>query len=66
MAKIVVQYGVSGVQVHDAQLAAAIYAHGIREILTLNGSDFTRFAGITNIDPTMLIDRMSRPQAGAY
>ena len=51
MAKIVVQYGVSGVQVHDARLAAAMYAHGIREILTLNGSDFTRFAGITAIDP---------------
>jgi predicted nucleic acid-binding protein len=49
--RIVVQYGVSGVQVHDARLAAAMYAHGIREILTLNGSDFTRFAGITAIDP---------------
>jgi predicted nucleic acid-binding protein len=49
--RIVVQYGVSGVQVHDARLAAAMYAHGINEILTLNGSDFIRFAGITAIDP---------------
>jgi predicted nucleic acid-binding protein len=49
--RIVVQYGVSGVQVHDARLAAAMYAHGINEILTLNGSDFTRFAGIAAIDP---------------
>lgn len=49
--RIVVQYEVSGVQVHDARLAAAMYAHGINEILTLNGSDFTRFAGIAIIDP---------------
>ena len=49
--RIVVQYGVSGVQVHDARLAAAMYAHGINEILTLNGSDFARFAGIAAIDP---------------
>jgi predicted nucleic acid-binding protein len=49
--RIVVQYGVSGVQVHDARLAAAMYAHGVSEILTLNGSDFIRFAGIAAIDP---------------
>jgi predicted nucleic acid-binding protein len=49
--RIVVQYGVSGVQVHDARLAAAMYAHGISEILTLNGSDFIRIAGIAAIDP---------------
>ena len=49
--RIVVQYGVSGIQVHDARLAAAMYAHGINEILTLNGSDFIRFAGIAAINP---------------
>ena len=49
--RIVVQYSVSGVQVHDARLAAAMYAHGISEILTLNGVDFGRFAGIHAIDP---------------
>ena len=49
--RIVVQYRVSGVQVHDARLAAAMYAHGINEILTLNGPDFTRFADIAVIDP---------------
>ena len=49
--RIVVQYSVSGVQVHDARLAAAMYAHGISEILTLNGVDFARFAGIHVIAP---------------
>jgi predicted nucleic acid-binding protein len=49
--RIVVQYGVSGVQVHDARLAASMHAHGISEILTLNGTDFARFTGIHAIDP---------------
>jgi predicted nucleic acid-binding protein len=49
--RIVVQYGVSGVQVHDARLAAAMYAHGLSYILTLNGSDFSRFQGLTAIHP---------------
>jgi predicted nucleic acid-binding protein len=45
------QYGVSGVQVRDAQLAAAMYTHGISRILTFNGSDFSRFSEITAIHP---------------
>ncbi len=48
---MVVQYSVSGVQVHDARLAAAMYAHGISEVLTLNDADSGRFAGIHAIDP---------------
>jgi predicted nucleic acid-binding protein len=49
--RIVVQYGVSGVQVHDARLVAAMYTHGISHILTLNGSDFSRFSGLTAVHP---------------
>src|SRR6202453_5237866 len=49
--RILVQSGVSGVQVHDARLAAAMYDHGINQILALNGPDFTRFADIATIDP---------------
>jgi predicted nucleic acid-binding protein len=52
--RIVVQYGVSGVQVHDARLAAAMYVHGVSYILTLNVSDFTRFSGVTALHPTAL------------
>src|SRR5271156_2303944 len=44
--RIVVQFGVSGVQVHDARLAAAMYTHGISHILTFNASDFSRFGGL--------------------
>jgi predicted nucleic acid-binding protein len=49
--RIVVQHRVSGVQVYDARLAAAMYVHGITCILTFNGSDFGRFEGLTAIHP---------------
>jgi hypothetical protein len=45
-----VQFAVSGVQVHDARLAASMYTHGIMHILTFNESDFIRFVG--NYHPT--------------
>ena len=49
--KIIVQYGVAGVQVHDARLAAAMYVHGVTHILTLNVADFNRFSGLTALHP---------------
>jgi predicted nucleic acid-binding protein len=49
--RIVVQYGVSGVQVHDARLAASMYVNGVNHILTLNVSDFSRFENLTAVHP---------------
>lgn len=49
--RIVTQFGISGVQVHDARLAAAMYVHRIGHILTLNVSDFARFPGLTALHP---------------
>jgi predicted nucleic acid-binding protein len=48
---LLVAYGVSGVQVHDARLAAAMLVHGVQRILTLNKSDFARFDGIEALLP---------------
>lgn len=42
--KLVVAYSVSGVQVHDARLVAAMKVNGITHILTFNTADFTRYA----------------------
>ena len=42
-------------QVHDARLAAAMYFHGIRHILTLNRSDFDRFEGVTVLHPAAVV-----------
>ena len=50
--RIVVQYSVSGVQVHDARLAAAMLVNGVAHILTLNESDFVRYSGITVVHPS--------------
>src|SRR5271165_4121033 len=49
--RIVLHHGVLGVQVHDARLAAAMYVHGVSHILTLNVTDFNRFAGLTAMHP---------------
>jgi len=50
--KIVVQFSVSGVQVHDARLAATMRVHRVSHILTLNVADFGRFTGIIPIHPS--------------
>ncbi len=50
--RTVVQYSVLGVQVHDARLVAAMRIHGVRHILTLNVTDFSRYGGITVAHPS--------------
>jgi predicted nucleic acid-binding protein len=52
--RIVQAVGVSGKQVHDARLVAAMLTLGMTHILTFNVADFARFAapnGITVLDP---------------
>ena len=48
---LVVAHAVRGKQVHDARIAALMAAHGITHILTLNGSDFTRYPAVSVLDP---------------
>jgi predicted nucleic acid-binding protein len=45
------QHEIKGVQVHDARLAAAMYVHGIAQLLTMNVGDFHRFEGLRAIHP---------------
>ncbi|TVQ64557.1 MAG: PIN domain-containing protein [Spirulina sp. DLM2.Bin59] len=51
--RLVIVFGVSGVQVHDARLVAAMKVNNIPCILTLNGEDFKRYIseGITAVAP---------------
>ena len=55
--RIVVQHNVSGIQVHDAKLAAGMKAHSITHILTLNQRDFLRYSssGIVSLTPDEII-----------
>ncbi|MBD2502428.1 type II toxin-antitoxin system VapC family toxin [Anabaena azotica] len=50
--RLVVTYNVSGVQVHDAHLVAAMKAQNLSHILTFNINDFRRYAaeGIVVVD----------------
>ncbi|HEY0737507.1 MAG TPA: type II toxin-antitoxin system VapC family toxin [Herpetosiphonaceae bacterium] len=54
--KLVVQFSVAGVQVHDARLVAAMRVHGITHIVTANINDFTRYAsiGIVAVHPAQI------------
>ena len=49
--RLLVTHAISGVQVHDAHLHAAMQVHGVKRILTLNTRDFTRFPSIEAIHP---------------
>ena len=51
--RLVVNYDVSGVQVHDARLAASMIVHNVKHILTFNVTDFERYEseGIVAVDP---------------
>jgi predicted nucleic acid-binding protein len=49
--RLVVAHAVSGVQVHDARLVAAMQANGVKYLLTLNDQDFSRYTAITVLHP---------------
>ena len=52
-----VSHNVSGVQVHDARLAAAMRVHGIQRVLTFNARDFARYPDIQAVHPQTLLTR---------
>jgi predicted nucleic acid-binding protein len=49
--RIVVTKRVSGVQVHDARLVAAMHIYRISNLLTLNADDFRRYDNIVVVSP---------------
>lgn len=49
--QLVIDYEVSGKQVHDARLVAAMLRHGISHLLTFNGAAFTRYAEVAVVEP---------------
>lgn len=48
---LVLTHSVSGAQVHDARLVAAMIVHGVSHVLTLNIRDFARYPNITAVAP---------------
>jgi predicted nucleic acid-binding protein len=49
--RLLVTHNVSGVQVHDARLVAAMRVQDVRRILTFNDRDFTRYRDIEAVHP---------------
>jgi len=51
--RLVLEYQVKGVQVHDAHLVAAMRVHSVSRILTFNDKDFARYGneGIVAVAP---------------
>ena len=49
--ELVVNHSVSGVQVHDAKIVAAMKAHNIQNLLTFNAKDFKRYTDIKATEP---------------
>lgn len=54
--RLLVTHGISGAQVHDARLAAAMYIHGVNRILTYNTEDFRRFTEIEALHPADVVN----------
>jgi predicted nucleic acid-binding protein len=48
---LVVAHQCRGKVAHDARLVAALQAHGVNRLLTLNPADFRRFPGLTVLTP---------------
>lgn len=48
---LVTELRLTGVQVHDARIAALIQAHGILCLLTFDQEDFRRYSGFTTLSP---------------
>lgn len=48
---LVIKHKVSGKPTHDARIAAAMIAHKVENILTLNPGDFKRFTEIKAVKP---------------
>ncbi len=49
--QLVAAHAVIGKNAHDARLVAAMLVHGVTHLLTFNGADFTRFTGVTVLEP---------------
>jgi predicted nucleic acid-binding protein len=58
--RLVSQFNVSGVQVHDARLVAVMRVHQISHILTFNTADFARYSpeGMTAVEPRSVFTKL--------
>jgi len=58
---LVQKYCAVGKSAHDARLVAAMFAHGIAQLLTFNDTDFARYDGIVVRSPFELASTPGTP-----
>jgi predicted nucleic acid-binding protein len=59
--RLLVAHSVSGIQVHDARLVAAMHVHQVSHLLTFNTKDFVRYTGITVVHPRSIERSQQQP-----
>jgi predicted nucleic acid-binding protein len=59
--ELVITHAVTGVNVHDARLVAAMRVHGLTELLTFDRDHFNRYPGIRVIDPHTVAEEEEPP-----
>lgn len=58
--KVVSQYQVKGVRVHDARLVAWMETQAIPRLITLNQEDFKRYKGVVAQTPGEILTQLSK------
>src|SRR5262249_2820791 len=53
---LVVSLAITGVNVHDARLVAAMRVHGLIDLLTFDRDHVNRYPGITVVDPFAVVE----------
>src|SRR5438270_13320954 len=52
--RLIITHDCKGKSAHDARIVAAMNVHGAQQLLTFNAKDFTRYPGITLLDPVQV------------
>jgi predicted nucleic acid-binding protein len=58
--KLVITHDCKGKVAHDTRLVAAMQKHGVTQLLSFNVADFTRYTGITVLDPNVVAASASK------
>jgi predicted nucleic acid-binding protein len=60
--RLVGNHAVSGAQVHDARIVAAMNVHGVDHLITFNDSDFRRYEKVSIFNPREIVAEYDRQQ----
>jgi hypothetical protein len=53
--RLVIAHQIVGKNAHDSRIVAAMAVHGLSHILTFNTGHFSRFPGVTALDPASVV-----------